>query len=62
MAINRAEQTWTESETVMLNKYGEQVTPHGKVCSQCHQRVNGLKGYILDKNHAVICLHCGGSE
>lgn len=42
----------------MKNKYGEQVTPHGKVCSVCCQRVNGLKGYILDRNHAVICTHC----
>ena len=27
----------------MTNKYGETVTPHSKVCSICHQRVDGLK-------------------
>ena len=42
----------------MTNKYGETVTPHSKVCSICHQRVDGLKGYVLDHNYEVICMHC----
>ncbi len=42
---------------IATNKYGEQVTHHGPVCSACNQRVGG-EYFATPVGHEIICKHC----